>query len=77
VLRRVVRAAGVSAQRPWEAIGLKLPAPLMPPGNFQAVKVHGGLAYVSGHGPFDGATVLVQGLVGRDLSSAQGATPRA
>jgi enamine deaminase RidA (YjgF/YER057c/UK114 family) len=54
-----------------EAMGFTLPAPLTPPGNFQAIKVHGGLAYVSGHGPFDGATVLVQGLVGRDLSADQ------
>ena len=51
-----------------EAMGLKLPAPLIPPGNFQLVKVHGGLAYIAGHGPFDGATLLVEGLVGRDLT---------
>jgi enamine deaminase RidA (YjgF/YER057c/UK114 family) len=50
-----------------EEIGLALPAPLVPPGNFQTVKVHGGLGYVAGHGPFDGPTPLVQGLVGRDL----------
>jgi enamine deaminase RidA (YjgF/YER057c/UK114 family) len=51
-----------------EQLGLALPAPLVPPGNFQLVKVHAGLAYVAGHGPFDGTTVLVQGLVGRDLT---------
>jgi enamine deaminase RidA (YjgF/YER057c/UK114 family) len=51
-----------------EQMGLRLPAPLVPPGNFELVKVHAGLAYVSGHGPFDGATQLVQGLVGRDLT---------
>ena len=49
-------------------LGQSLPAPLVPPGNFQLVKVHGGLGYVAGHGPFDGSTPLVQGLVGRDLT---------
>jgi hypothetical protein len=50
-----------------EQLGLVLPAPLVPPGNFQLVKVHAGLAYIAGHGPFDGPTPVVQGLVGRDL----------
>ena len=49
-------------------LGLTLPAPMTPPGNFELVKVHDGLAYIAGHGPFDGGTPLVQGLVGRDLS---------
>ena len=49
-------------------LGLALPAPLVPPGNFELVKVHDGLAYIAGHGPFDGPTPLVQGLVGRDLT---------
>lgn len=51
-----------------EQLGLTLPAPLEPPGNFRPVKVHGGLAYIAGHGPFDGTTPLVQGMVGRDLT---------
>ena len=51
-----------------DAMGLTLPAALVPPGTFELVKVHDGLAYVSGHGPFDGSAPLVQGLVGRDLS---------
>ena len=51
-----------------QQMGLTLPVPLVPPGNFQLVKVHAGLAYIAGHGPFDGATPLVQGLVGRDLT---------
>ena len=52
----------------FDELGLALPAPLVPPGNFQLVKVHDGLAYIAGHGPFDGSTPVVQGLVGRDLS---------
>ncbi|MGH3052965.1 MAG: RidA family protein [Gaiellaceae bacterium] len=41
---------------------------MTPPETFELVKVHDGLAYIAGHGPFDGATPLVQGLVGRDLT---------
>jgi enamine deaminase RidA (YjgF/YER057c/UK114 family) len=51
-----------------EQMGLTLPAPLVPPGNFQLIKVHAGLAYVAGHGPFDGSTLLMEGLIGRDLA---------
>ena len=54
-----------------EELGLRLPNPLEPPGNFELVKIHEGLAYIAGHGPFDGATPLVQGLVGRDLTLDQ------
>jgi hypothetical protein len=55
-----------------DQLGLTLPQALVPPGNFRLVKVHDGLAYVSGHGPFDGATLLMQGLVGRDLTLEEG-----
>ena len=54
-----------------EAMGLILPAPLVPPGNFELVTMHRGLAYVAGHGPFHGSTLLVEGLVGRDLTIDQ------
>ncbi|MBA2527676.1 MAG: RidA family protein, partial [Pyrinomonadaceae bacterium] len=57
-------------------LGLSLPAPLTPPPgatfNFRLVKVHDGVAYVAGHGPFDGATPLVQGRLGDDLSLEDG-----
>lgn len=57
-------------------LGLTLPVPLTPPPgvqlNFELVKVHDGLAYIAGHGPFDGPTPLMQGLVGRDLTVEQG-----
>lgn len=62
----------MSIEAKLETLGLSLPAPLVPPGNFRLVKVHGGLAYVSGHGPFDGSTLLVEGLIGSDLSVEQG-----
>jgi len=54
-----------------KAMGLILPAPLVPPGNFKLVTVHRGLAYVAGHGPFDGSELLAEGLVGRDLTIEQ------
>ena len=54
-----------------QELGLSLPAPLVPPGNFALVTVHGDLAFVAGHGPFDGSTQLAEGLVGRDLTLEQ------
>src|SRR4051812_30967196 len=56
--------------------GLELPRPFAaPPGvefRFDLVRVHAGLAYISGHGPIDGDRVLMQGKVGTDLSVQQG-----
>ena len=57
-----------------EELGLVLPAPMNPPGNFKLVNVHAGVAYVAGHAAVDGSTVLVQGVVGRDLTVEQGYT---
>ncbi len=55
-----------------DEFGLRLPAPIVPPGNYELVKVHGGLAYIAGHGPFDGPTPITQGVVGRDLTLEEG-----
>jgi len=53
-------------------LGLELPAPLAePPGvvlPFELVRLHDGLAYISGHGPFDGDRQLYTGAVGTDVS---------
>jgi enamine deaminase RidA (YjgF/YER057c/UK114 family) len=66
---------GVIADRLAE-LGLSLPAPpAAPPGvrlPFESVRIHGDLAYVSGHGPFDGDRLLVTGRVGGDVSVEQG-----
>ena len=55
--------------------GLALPAPLAAPDGvrlpFEPVRLHGGLAYISGHGPFDGDRALVTGSVGADVSVEQ------
>jgi enamine deaminase RidA (YjgF/YER057c/UK114 family) len=53
-------------------LGLTLPAPMAPPGNFELVTVHAGFAYVAGRAPIDGSTVLVQGTVGGDLTLDDG-----
>ena|SRR5215213_7100395 len=55
-----------------EELGIVLPAPMDPPGNFELVTVHDGVAYVAGHAPIDGSTVLVQGVVGTDVSLEDG-----
>jgi enamine deaminase RidA (YjgF/YER057c/UK114 family) len=72
----------------WEAVpvgviedrlaemGLELPAPLAAPADvrlpFESVRRHGDVAYVSGHGPFDGDRQLFSGSVGAELSVEQG-----
>jgi hypothetical protein len=43
-----------------------------PPGNFKLVKVHSGIGYIAGHAAIDGSTVLVEGIVGRDLTVEEG-----
>jgi enamine deaminase RidA (YjgF/YER057c/UK114 family) len=58
-----------------QELDLRLPEPFAPAGkefNFSLVTIHGGLAYIAGHGPFDGTTPLVQGRLGDDLSVEQG-----
>ena len=43
-----------------------------PPGNFKLVNVHAGVAYVAGHPAISGTEILVQGVVGRDLTLDEG-----
>jgi enamine deaminase RidA (YjgF/YER057c/UK114 family) len=57
-------------------MGLALPAPLVAPEGlrlpFASVLVRGDLAYVSGHGPFDGERQMFRGRVGAELTVEQG-----
>jgi enamine deaminase RidA (YjgF/YER057c/UK114 family) len=62
----------MSVEHRLREMGMGLPAPLQPPGTFELVTVHGGLAYIAGHGPFDGSSLLVEGRVGEDLTLEQG-----
>ncbi len=39
---------------------------------FELVRIHGDLAYISGHGPFDGDRQLFKGSVGGEVSVEQG-----
>ena len=52
-------------------LGVVLPPVFRPAGNYLGCVVDGGLVYVSGHGPIDGAT-MVCGKVGSDVSLEQG-----
>ena len=58
-----------------DELGIELPAPLAAPSGvrlpFDLVRVHGGLAYISGHGPFDGDRLLITGRVGAEVSVDQ------
>lgn len=59
-------------------LGIELPAPFAPPPGvefgFELVAISGGHAYVSGHGPTDGAELLMRGKVGAEVSPEQAAT---
>lgn len=58
-------ATSIELPEPW-----RLPAGVRQ--TFQIVRVHGGLAYVAGHGPVRGSEILMQGRVGDDLSIEDG-----
>jgi enamine deaminase RidA (YjgF/YER057c/UK114 family) len=55
-----------------DELGVQLPAPLSAPEGvrlpFELVRVHGDLAYISGHGPFDGDRQLYGGRVGAEIT---------
>lgn len=59
------------------ALGIELPAPFAaPPGvelSFEPVLVRDGSAWLAGSGPTAGRDVLLQGVVGEDLTVEQGA----
>jgi enamine deaminase RidA (YjgF/YER057c/UK114 family) len=56
-------------------LGLVLPAPPAAPAGvrlpFEPVRVHAGVAYISGHGPFDGDRLLMTGAVGAEVTVEQ------
>ena len=65
-----------STMQRLETLGADLPEPWrLPDGvrqTFQIVRVHGGVAYVAGHGPVRGTEILMQGRIGDDLSVEDG-----
>jgi|SRR5215207_4970817 len=52
-------------------LGLALPAPSSSERPFALVRVSGGQAYISGHGPADGDRLLFRGKVGADVTIEQ------
>jgi enamine deaminase RidA (YjgF/YER057c/UK114 family) len=55
-----------------DELGLELPEPVTPPGNYTAVNVFEGIGFVAGHTAMAGSAVLAQGVVGRDLTLDEG-----
>src|SRR4051794_36891716 len=52
-------------------LGLRLPEPPQPVGNYVGVTVHDNLAYVAGHGPAESGRPII-GLLGDDLDVEDG-----
>ena len=68
--RAAYRAAVTIADR-LQALGIELPPPFPPAGNYLSCVIDEGLVYVGGHGPVAG-DYMVRGKVGGDLSLEQG-----
>lgn len=56
------------------ALGLELPKPLSPLGNYVGAVKTGNLLFLSGHGPRRGSAAIATGKVGLDLTVEQGYT---
>ena len=54
-----------------KTLGIELPPPFPPAGNYLSCVVDDGLVYVGGHGPIAGDSIM-RGKVGRDLTLDQG-----
>lgn len=52
-------------------LGIVLPRPFPPAGNYLTCLVEDGVVYVGGHGPIDGETII-RGKVGADLTLEEG-----
>jgi enamine deaminase RidA (YjgF/YER057c/UK114 family) len=54
------------------ALGLELPAPFPPAASYRPVRVHGDIAYVSGHGPMRGGAAAYRGKLGGSVDIETG-----
>jgi enamine deaminase RidA (YjgF/YER057c/UK114 family) len=53
-------------------LGLELPAPFPPAASYRSVRVHEGIAYVSGHGPMLNGAAVYRGKLGADVDIETG-----
>jgi enamine deaminase RidA (YjgF/YER057c/UK114 family) len=58
----------MSAEKRLKELGLVLPPPPSPKGNYVPGIVHNGILYLSGQGPLIEADRFAQGMVGRDVT---------
>ena len=54
-----------------DSLGIELPPPFPPAGNYLSCVIDGGMVYVGGHGPVAGEQ-MIRGKVGGDLTLEQG-----
>ncbi len=62
----------MSHEARFQSLNLTLPPAPRPVAVYRSVVVHGGLAYVSGHGPLKPDKSLITGRVGSELTLAEG-----
>jgi enamine deaminase RidA (YjgF/YER057c/UK114 family) len=63
---------GRTPEERLSALGLELPAPFPPAASYRSVRVHGDIAYVSGHGPMRAGAAVYQGKLGADVDLETG-----
>lgn len=68
----LIIARSIHAEKAIESLGLKLPAPGVPKGNFVNTVKIGNLIYLSGHLPQPAEGDLIIGKLGKDLSVEEG-----
>jgi hypothetical protein len=72
---RQIKSAGrrfVNAEAKIAALGLEMPSPAIPKGNFVQFTKIGNMVYLSGHLPQPAEGDLVIGKVGKDVSTEEG-----
>ena len=65
-------AGTMSHESRFSSLGLSLPPAPKPVAVYRPLVIHGGLAYVSGHGPLKEDRSLITGRVGTDLTLEEG-----
>jgi enamine deaminase RidA (YjgF/YER057c/UK114 family) len=63
---------GWTPEQRLAALGLELPAPFPPAASYRSVRVHGEIAYVSGHGPMRDGAPVYRGKLGAGVDIGTG-----